>query len=146
MRDSVISTDPKERDTLVKGGWKLNGTGNLQTAAEKGAVPLHRLARSGKNATDRLLEADPVKVASHVKQGFMDEGVLGYVSAEAAPGLLPVYHFSQAGRHFWLIDKQDQETAEAKGWKPAGVSFWLWPVSAQPASLPKAPTKSSTAK
>lgn len=131
---------------LVKGDWKLNGTGNLQTAAEKGAVPLHRLARSGTDATDRLLEANATKVAAHVKQGFNDEGVLGFVSAEAAPGLLPVYHFTQGSRHFWLMNKQDQAAAEAKGWKASGVSFWLWPVTSQPASTAKAAAKPTTAK
>lgn len=130
LKDSVISTDPKEKKLLQNGGWKVSGTGNLQTAPEKGAVALHRLARAGTDATDRLLEADAGKLAAHVKSGFTDEGALGYVSSAAKPGLIPVYHFTKDGKHFWLIDKADQPAAEAKGWKPAGVSFWLWPVSA----------------
>lgn len=137
LKDSVISTDPKEKGTLEKGGWKVSGTGNLQTTPEKGAVALHRLARAGTDATDRLLEADAAKVAAHVKSGFTDEGVLGYVSSTAQPGLIPVHHFTKDGKHFWLIDKADQPAAEAKGWKPAGVSFWLWPVSEKAAPAAK---------
>ena len=137
LKDSVISTDPKEKDALENGGWKVNGTGNLQTTPERGAVALHRLARAGTDATDRLLEADAEKVAVHVKAGFTDEGVLGYVSSTAKPGLIPVHHFTKDGKHFWLIDKADQPAAEAKGWKPAGVSFWLWPVSAKAAPAAK---------
>jgi hypothetical protein len=137
-KESIVSTDPKERDMLEKGGWKTNGTGILQTSLQKGAAELHRLARPGKDATDRILEADPAKIAAYVKQGFTDEGGLGMVSAEAKPGLLPVYHFTNGERHFWLINKKDQPAAEAKGWKSDGVSFWVWPVSTPPA--PAAPT------
>src|SRR5688500_14489566 len=68
-KDSVISTDAGERDALVKGGWKLNGTGLLQGAPQKGVVPLNRLARPGVDATDRMLEPNASKVAGHVKEG-----------------------------------------------------------------------------
>ncbi|HTO05328.1 MAG TPA: hypothetical protein VL069_16580, partial [Opitutus sp.] len=141
LKDSVISTDPKEKGTLEQGGWKVSGTGNLQTTPEKGAVALHRLARAGTDATDRLLEATAGKVAGHVKSGFTDEGVLGYVSSAEKPGLIPVYHFIKDGKHFWLINKADQPAAEAKGWKPEGISFWLWPVSAKAAPATKTSTK-----
>ena len=141
LKDSVSATDPKEKGALETGGWKVNGTGDLQTTPERGAVALHRLARAGTDATDRLLEADAEKVAVHVKAGFTDEGVLGYVSSTAKPGLIPVHHFTKDGKHFWLIDKADQPAAEAKGWKPAGVSFWLWPVSAKAAPAAKTTTK-----
>ena len=139
LKDSVMSTDAKEKESLQNGGWKVSGSGNLQTVPEKGAVARHRLARAGTGATDRLLEADTTKVAAHVKSGFTDEGVLGYVSSAAEPGLIPVYHFTKDGKHFWLIDKADQPAAEAKGWKPAGVSFWLWPVSGKAAPAAKTP-------
>jgi hypothetical protein len=134
FKDSVISTDQKERDMLEDGGWKINGTALLQTTPQKGTSDLHRLARAGKDATDRILEADPAKIAAYVKQGFTDEGGLGLVSLESKPGLVPVYHFTKDKRHFWLINKSDQPAAEAKGWKSAGVSFWVWPVTAQPAA------------
>jgi len=130
LKDSVVSTDRNEKAQLENGGWKTNGTGALQSAPEKGALPLHRLARAGTDATDRLLEADESKIAGHVKNGFTDEGVLGFVSSAAKPGLVPVHHFTKDGKHFWLIDKSDQPAAEAKGWKAAGISFWLWPVPA----------------
>ena len=128
LKDSVMSTDAKEKESLQNGGWKVSGSGNLQTVPEKGAVALHRLARAG-----------TTKVAAHVQSGFTDEGVLGYVSSAAEPGLIPVYHFTKDGKHFWLIDKADQPAAEAKGWKPAGVSFWLWPVSGKAAPAAKTP-------
>ena len=143
LKDSVVSTDRNEKEQLEKGGWKTNGTGALQAAPQKGAVPLHRLARAGTDATDRLLEADESKIAGHVKKGFTDEGVLGFVSSEAKPGLVPVHHYTKDGKHFWLIDKSDQPAAEAKGWKAAGISFWLWPVSPS-ADASKADAKAKT--
>lgn len=137
-KDSVVSTDPKEKQALEKGGWTVSGTGNLQTAPQKGATPLHRLARAGKEATDRMLESNPAKIAGHVKNGFGDEGVLGYVSSEEKPGLLPVHHFTKDDLHFWLMDLSEQAAAEKQGWKKVGVSFWVWPVTTTAAPAAKA--------
>lgn len=138
-RDSVVSTDPKEKESLEKNGWKLSGTGNLQSEAQKGAAPLHRFARAGKGVTDRMLESNPAKVAQHLKNGYTDEGVLGYVSSEEKPGLKPVHHFTKDDLHFWLIDLRDQPAAEERGWKASGVSFWLWPVAETPAPAARTP-------
>lgn len=127
-RESLLSTDLGEKDSLLKTGWKLNGTGNLQAQAEKGAAPLHRLARPGSDATDRYLEYDAAEVEKHVKAGFADEGQLGFVAIKEKTGLVPVHHFQKGEGHLWLIDLTDQSAAEKQGWKNEGVSFWLWPV------------------
>ena len=138
-RDSVISTDSKEKDTLASGGWKISGTGLLQTHAQAGAAALHRLARAGTNATDRMLETDPAKVAALVKDGFTDEGVLGYVSSQVKPGLVPVFHFTKESKHFWTIDPADKAAAEEHGWKADGTAFWLWPASDTTIKVPAMP-------
>jgi len=126
---------------LEQGGWKLSGTGNLQSASQKNAVPLRRLARSGTDATDRMLETDAAKVPAHVKAGFNDEGVLGYVSSEGKAGFVAVHHFTRDDKHFWAIAPADQAKAKEMGWKPSGISFWLWPVSAQSKPATQAPAK-----
>ena len=128
-RDTLMTTDYKERDMLTGLGWKISGTGMLQSSGKPGAIPLHRMFKAGANPADRLLETSPSKVAAQVKAGFVDEGVLGYVASEAEPGLVPVYHYRKQNKHFWLIDPKEKAAAERNGWKADGISFWLWPVT-----------------
>jgi hypothetical protein len=127
--ESIVSTDPAEKDKLVEGDWRLNGTGNLQTEPGKGLAALHRLTRSGSDGTDRVLETDPARLAADIKAGYHDEGALGFVSTTDQTGLLPVEHFSKDKRHLWLINAADATTAKAQGWKSEGVAFWIWPVA-----------------
>jgi hypothetical protein len=126
--DSVLSTDTGERDALIKGNWKLSGTGTLEVEAQPGTVPIRRLFRPGTSATDRILETDPAQVAAHVKAGFNDEGILGYAATQQKPGSVPIHHFTKDGKHFYAIDAGHQSKAEQVGWSPAGVAFWLGPV------------------
>lgn len=141
-RDTIITTDYKERDMLTGGGWKISGTGLLQSSANSGGVPLHRMFKPGANPSERLLEIVPSKVAARVKAGFIDEGVLGYVASEEKPELVAVLHFTKENRHFWLIDPKDKAAAERNGWKEEGVSFWLWPVVEEKSAAPAIPKKS----
>jgi hypothetical protein len=133
LRESIISTDPGERDTLQKGNWKLNGVAELQAEKAEGLSALHRMAKAGEDSTDRVLAADESKVAENVKAGYHDEGVVGFVSTTEKTGLVPAYHFTKGERHLWLFDAKDRSTIEGEGWKSAGVSFWVWPVASEPA-------------
>jgi hypothetical protein len=141
FKDSIMSTDTQEKDSLAKAGWKLNAAVLLQSSPDDGLVALHRLVRSGPVATDRYLEAGEAKVAAHKKDGFADEGIIGFVSAEEKPGLVPMLRFTNDGRNIWVVDEKHRAEAVKNGWKAAGVSFWLWPEAAKAQAPSKAGAK-----
>jgi hypothetical protein len=127
--DSLLVTDPMEKGKLLQDGWKVNSGMVFVSADEPGAKPLHRMARSGDHATDRMLSADAGEIAACVKDGYSDEGVLGSIApAQSKPEQVPVYRFRKEKRNLWLIDETDRAWAENNGWKPDGVGFWVLPV------------------
>lgn len=139
LRETLVSTDPKEKAHVMEGGWKLNGAARLADEKQPGALPLHRMSRASKDGNDRYLEFDGKKVAALVKDGFIDEGVMGYVSPKEQPGLIPVYRFKNGDNNLWLVDLKDQPAVEKSGWKLDGPAFWAWPANAKAA--PAAQTK-----
>lgn len=136
LSDAIVSNDTNERDRLVKGGWKVSGTGALKTEAAKGAAPLHRLVRPNPKGTERALETNAAKLAKMVREGFADEGALGFAAVAVQPGLVPVLHVTKESRHLWTIAAADQQAAIKAGWKAAPTEIWLWPVAATPGSKP----------
>lgn len=127
--DSVVTLDVHEKGVLVKDGWTIDGTGMVQNESGADSAQLHRMLRTRPEGVDRMLESDETKLAAWKKAGFVDEGVLGYVAAKAAPDRLPVVQFTKGEQRLWLMDAQSQKTAEEKGWKRQGIQFWLWPIS-----------------
>jgi hypothetical protein len=88
------------------------------------------MARASPSGTDRVLSTDTVEVADRVKDGFADEGILGFVVlTQSRPELIPVFHFRKEKKNLWLVGKADQPWAEKNGWKLEGVGFWVFPVS-----------------
>jgi hypothetical protein len=134
VADSVLVTDPGEKGKLEKDGWKLDGEVRFLMPTDTGALPLHRMARPGDKGTDRMLSTNAEEVSACIKDGFADEGMLGYVAAtQLTPEMVPVYRYRKEKKNLWLIDKADQPWAEKNGWKLDGAAFWARPAPAKPA-------------
>jgi hypothetical protein len=130
-QESIVTTDSSERDKLVEAGWKIDGTGGLQSEGMTGAGPLHRLWRATPNGTERLLETDAAQIPMWVESGYTDEGVVGYVAAAPGDGRVPVYQYRKGDKRLWLADPATQASAKDSGWRLQGVHFWLWPAPAK---------------
>lgn len=127
-QESLMAVDFAEKDSLVKQGWQINGTGNFLQAPRKETAPVTRLTKGGPNGVDRVFATNAADVAKFVKAGYNNEGVLGYASTKEKEGMLPVYHFTREDRNLWLIKAEDRAWAEKNGWKYVDVGFWLWPI------------------
>lgn len=125
---TIVSSNPTEKEGLIKAGWRLSGTGLVSTEGGAGRGLLHRLLRTNPDV-ERQLAMSPEELATHTAAGFVSEGAMGYVQLQAAPDLLPVHGFSKGGRFIWVMDHHDQYWADQNGWKRAGQMFWLRPVA-----------------
>ena len=130
-QETLLVTDQVEQSQLQVNGWKINGTGYLCPTAAADTVGVRRLVRSNAKGNDRVFAIYPRHIATSLKSGYSDEGILGYGAAtQIEKQMIPVYRFSKEDRHLWLIGKADRPWAEERGWKFDGVGFWIWPVVA----------------
>lgn len=124
--ETVMSTDVTEKNNLVRGNWKVSGTGVLQTDAGKDTGLLHRMILPQSDGTViRMLAVSPEDVKARLKAGYITEGALGYVSLKAGPGLVPVVRFMKDDRYLWLISATDHAWAAKNGWTREKTVFWL---------------------
>lgn len=100
--DHVWTTDGNEIDTLLfTRTWALEGPAfQLNPGPAEGLVPLYRVywPLTGDHS---LATAPPGVLPPEARP----EGILGYASAEARPGLVPLFGFrNKYGREFFTID------------------------------------------
>lgn len=75
-------------------GFTYDGTeGRISRTAQAGTVPLYALSKAG---IGHLYTTNPQAVASWIGQGFVNEGVLGYVFPAGAAGRKPIYEYYNA--------------------------------------------------
>jgi hypothetical protein len=126
--ETLMSTDVMEKNNLVRGGWRVSGTGVLQTDATADAAVLYRMFRPvPKGGVLRMLVASEDEKKANEKVGYITEGGLGYAALKAGPGRVAVYRFSKAANFIWLISDADQSWATKAGWARDKAVFWLWP-------------------
>jgi hypothetical protein len=131
LDESIVATNPAEKDQLVKDGWMVDGTGLLRGAAEPGAGPLHRLARTKPGGVDRALETDVKRLPALKQSGFLLEGLLGYVADSDGPGRVAVVQYSKGDKRVWVVNPATEVKVSQQGWTRQGVHFWLWPLPAK---------------
>jgi hypothetical protein len=130
-QETLLVTDLAEQSKLQVDGWKINGTGFLCPAEREDTVGVRRLVRSNDKGNDRVFAIYPRHIATCLKSGYNDEGILGFgASTQLEKQMIPVYRFSKENRHLWLIGKSDRPWVEERGWKYDGVAFWIWPAPA----------------
>ena len=123
--ETLISTDVMEKNSLVRAGWKISGTGALQSEGGPDLGLLHRMVRPDPQGAYHSLVATPDEVGENLKAGYKTEGAMGYVSLEGGPGLVAVYRFSKGDHYLWLISAGDQKWATKNGWTRDKAAFWL---------------------
>jgi len=125
--DSLMSTDVLEKNSLVRGGWKVTGAGVLHSEGDADSGMLHRMIKPlAKGGVLRMLVATTEEVNANLKAGYVTEGALGYVSLKAGPGKIAVYRFAKEDRLLWLISAADQAWATQNGWKRERAVFWIF--------------------
>ena len=129
FKETIVSSNPTEKDHLVKDGWKIDGTGMMRTSWVPDSGPLHRLSQSTAKGIDRVLETDVGQLPILKKSGYVDEGLIGFVADSEGPGRIPVIQFSKANRRLWVVGEETQAKLKQEGWIRQGVHFWLWPLS-----------------
>lgn len=144
--DSVMTLSANEKAELVKASWKVEAEGAVQTESVPESALLHRLKKASGASTERMLESDINAVQGWIKSGYLEEGLLGHVAATPGTDRLPVVQFTRDGKRLWLVQDASQKAAQAKGWKKAGVQFWLWPKSATNADAKAAKASAKTEK
>ena len=125
--ETLMTTDFLEKNHLAQGGWKVSGTGVLQSEGGADTAKLFRMVLPTPKAIFRMLVTSQDEVNARLKAGFVTEGALGYVSLKAGPGYLAVSRFSKGDKLIWLISAADQKWAETNGWKRETNVFWIWP-------------------
>jgi hypothetical protein len=125
--ETLMSTDVLEKNGLVRGGWRVSGTGLLHTEGGADTGLLHRMVHPlPKGAALRMLVATADDVNAQLKAGYVIEGALGYVALKPGPGHIAVYRFTKENKFIWLISGADQAWATKNGWTREQAVFWLW--------------------
>ncbi len=104
-----------------------------------GLIPFYRLYHPGWKShfyTVSLAEKN-----NALYYGFLEEGVLGYVSPSSAVGSVPLYRmYHDRGAHFYTTDIQVREQQKAAGFVDEGIACFVWPLT--PAASPAPPAVS----
>jgi hypothetical protein len=126
--ETILTTDVLEKANLVRGNWKVSGTGVLQGDPVSGSAPVFRMFHPlPKGGVARMLAVSQEDADARTKVGYVTEGNLGNVSVKAGPDFVPVIRFIKDGKYLWVISAADQTWATKAGWTREKVVFWLWP-------------------
>ena len=129
-QETLLVMDAAEKDKLQHAGWLTNGHGSLALHPAADLAGVHRLVASTSLGYDRVFSLAPEEIEACLKAGYHDEGVLGQGAAtQLKPEMIPVYRFSRASKHLWLIGTSARPWAEKNGWKFGGIAFWIWPAT-----------------
>lgn len=127
--DSIFSTDVAEQKRLKEAGWKQNAAARVWSQGAEDRSELHRMVRTKGGQVQRLFTGRADEIAAARADGFVDEGVLGYVALRRTrEELVPVYRLKNGEKFLWLIDSADRAWAEKAGWTWVGEDFWVLPA------------------
>ena len=111
----------KERDNLVKLGWKDEGIGWF--APEKSESPVYRLYN--KYGGEHHYTLNEAEKDALVKAGWTDEGIGWYSDDEK---IVPVFREynpnAQSCNHNYTINYKEHEALEKDGWNDEGIGWY----------------------
>ena len=111
----------KEKEDLVKAGWKYEGL--AWKAPVKSKTPVYRLYNP--NAGDHHYTISASEKDNLVKAGWKDEGI-GWYSDDA--NTKPVYRAynpnAATGAHHFTLSKDEIKDLVKAGWKDEGIAFY----------------------
>lgn len=130
--EHFYTADSKERDNLVKAGWKYEG--EAWTAPKKSDTPVYRLY----SGTDHHYTTSSTERDNLVKVGWKDEGIGWYSenvkTAEDAenicvyrlfnPNVVPTAPTNNSGSHHYTTDASERDTLVKVGWKYEGIGWY----------------------
>ena len=123
-----------ERDSLVRVGWRSEGTG--WTAPTKSDTPVYRLYNP--NAGDHHYTMSAYERDSLVKVGWNYEGIGWYSSDEEKVPLYRQYNpNARAGSHNYTTSKGENDHLVKLGWRAEGIGWYGVDASAKPAPAPE---------
>ena len=111
----------KERNTLIKAGWKYEGVGFK--APVKSNSPMYRLYNP--NAGDHHYTASVKEKDQLVNAGWNYEGVGWYADDAKGVAQYRLYNpNAQSGSHHYTANDQERDNLKNIGWKYEGIGFY----------------------
>lgn len=144
-RTGLFTLTPAAAVAATNAGWtKDSGVvfrAALQPAA--GLVAVHQLR---KGAGDQLwtIDAGEVREASE-SLGYVDQGVIAYVSPSPGPCTVRVARFQSRGAHRYATTTPQQDALRDAGWAPEGSFYAARPADASTTPAPPSAPRASPA-
>lgn len=137
----LFTTTPGAAAAATAAGWTQDA-GVLFRAAERlagGLVEVHQLRRG---TGDQVWTSNQDEVREAVQGlGYLDQGVVAYVSRVPAACTVQVERFQQRGAHRYATGAARRDALRAAGWTPEGSFYAARPDNTTPATpTPTGPT------
>ncbi|MBZ5521922.1 MAG: hypothetical protein LAP21_06745 [Acidobacteriia bacterium] len=77
---------------------------------------------------DSFLTADPNERDRALSEGYLDQGIVGYIATSQQPGTVPFYRLYNpyAREHFYTTSAPERDTAVRNGMNDEGVAGYVW--------------------
>jgi hypothetical protein len=119
--DHIYTTDTEVKDSLVKGGATLEGTGWKSPVKADSKTPVYQL-RDTKSSrlmyTTSTAERDGL-----VQAGWVNDGEVFYSDDEHHVPVLRIYNDTSA-MHFFTTSTAERDNLVKAGWRDEGVAFY----------------------
>lgn len=115
--EHFFTSDAKERDNLVKAGWKSEGVG--WKGADTGAI-VYRMVNP--NSGHHHFTLSNNEAQNLIKSGWKWEGS-NFASARDGKPVYRLYN-PNSGLHHLTTDKVERDSLVKTGWKDEGVAFY----------------------
>ncbi len=126
-QDYFYTPSAQERDSVVRSGYKLEGTCCfVATAPKPGMIPLYRLfnARNG----DRFYTTADLERDAATRAGYKYEGICCYVFSttdrSAGAPLYRLFH-PKSGKHFYTTSDGERQNAVRGGYRSEDVCCYV---------------------
>lgn len=138
-RTGLLTTSPAAAAAAAHAGW-TGDDGILFRAAARPAAGLVAVHQLRKGTGDQLWTTDAAEVRRAAQGwGYVDQGVVAYVSLVAGPCTVQVQRFRSRGVHRYATTMPQGDSLREAGWTPEG-SFY----AAGPAEGATTPSTTST--
>lgn len=116
----TLASNNEGKGLVISNIWIYEGTlGHVKTIQEQDMVPLYRFIKQDIN--DHYF-----KLTSTPPNGYVSEGIQGYVYQSPGPGRRAVYQFYKtSGGLDHLYGTNPNEVAGLSGWAAEGIAFYI---------------------
>lgn len=119
--EHFYTASASENDTLVKAGWKEEGT--AWTAPKKSGTPVYRLYNP--NAGDHHYTISTHERDYLISEGWRDEGIGWYSSETRETAIYRLYNpNAKSGAHHYTADFKEYTSLGKLGWKQESIAWY----------------------